>query len=177
MSLSFKFVGPVATSTAHLRGEFMNAGKWTARYMLRLLEKYVSVFEEISPSFKEHATYAGGDVFAVIELAGGLAGGGNVTAIGPQGQRKGVRNVGSNQIFMWLNNGTSVRHAKVGKRFSRKTAPNSMQSTGGRDDIEYVRKTYRGKGIQPRNVLQLVGEEGMKELGRRVDKIIASIKI
>jgi len=165
--LVFKFTGPKTTSTAQLRGQFMNAGKWTARKMKRLLAEYVAPFHEVKPAVREHATYEGGNVYAVLELEGGEAGGAPV--------RRDRDTVGSNLVLLWINNGTRTRYATMTKGFAPKTTPNTLKTGPGAGGKWFVSKKKPHKGLEARNFFQLIAEEGLVELNRRVDDIMANI--
>lgn len=90
-------------------------------------------------------------------------GGNYITNIGPSdniaGQNAADKDVTSKELFMWLDEGTSVTTVVMPEDFTNETSPNSIDTSHAdydREEIFFSGNIY--PGMEARNFLRLTGE-------------------
>jgi len=61
--------------------------------------------------------------------------------------------------WIWLDEGTSVRHAILSDNWQSKTQPGFLDARGGQGHVVAVNKNYLGKGIDPREFAEQIAKE------------------
>lgn len=61
--------------------------------------------------------------------------------------------------WVWLDEGTSVRHAVMSKDWVSKTTPGQLQSHAGQGRVVNINKNIVRPGIEPRNFAELITKE------------------
>jgi hypothetical protein len=76
-----------------------------------------------------------------------------------------------NDVFYWLNYGTSVRHAKLSNDWSSKTKVKTLGNFGGSGRVLFVRKKYEGRGIAARQWDTLIQQKYMDEFAIEMQRM------
>lgn len=74
--------------------------------------------------------------------------------------------------FFWLTEGTKVRYATMGRKFSRKTRPRSfVSSPGPPSDVAFVSKKHPRPGIEKRQWTEILAATSGVQLNNQVREI------
>lgn len=65
----------------------------------------------------------------------------------------------SNEVYFWLNYGTSVRRAKLSKDWRSKTRVRELKAGGGSGRVERIDKRFAFPGIEARGWTDVVAEQ------------------
>lgn len=129
---------PGSLSVAEVRGAILAELKNKQSPKLKELHNKTIRTWDFPPTFKIKFTYAGGEA----ELQ---------TMI--EGTEKEIWK------WLWLNYGTSVRHAILSDDWISKTQTNTLLVSHGRGRVRAVDSRYLGAGIEPRNWTDLIAAE------------------
>lgn len=77
------------------------------------------------------------------------------------------------QVYFWLNEGTSVRYATMTPNFKAKTKPGRIRARSGAGGVAYVNRLIPRPGIKPRKWDELIAQGTMRNL---VSAFIRAVK-
>lgn len=137
MALQYVQIPPKLINTASLRAKLLNAIKPVANDMEKAFNEYVSTWQEHFPEFITKYGYAHGDIYAYVALNGW----------GPD-----------EQVFYFLDHGTSVRYATMTEDFVAKTTPHKLYSGEGQGGLNYVDPNQPRPGIEAREISKEIAD-------------------
>jgi len=162
--VSAKAIEPSYLSIRQVRGAVAMSLRQAGLQAKKLYELTWMNWENEKPTVqKPMVRYRGGNAFVAVTLGG---------------SEKGV------QKFVWLDEGTHVRHAKLSDPWSSKTKVRSFHTTRGVGDVVWVSKKFRAKGIKARD-WSLMIEDAMQDylsyaisnsIEKAMDRLVRSIE-
>ncbi len=79
----------------------------------------------------------------------------------------------NDDIYRYLDRGTKVRHARMHRKFERKTQPNVMTSgEGAYGEPEYVSRHYNGPGIEARNWSTMIAADHKQKVADKMNSAV-----
>jgi hypothetical protein len=150
LNVHYAITTPGKISSKQLRGKLSAALLNSQKRMLKYLNQYVSTWNHpVSMSTKGNTHYAGGDIWAGIYI--------------------------DDEIFWWLEEGTSVRYATMSQDFAPKTANRQIQSKQGAGGVQYVDTRIGRPGIEAREILKEIATLDGPKFQSDIRSIIANV--